>query len=213
MRGEALHRAVARIPAKFEVLFVDAMGHPAQAEDIDVFVERCPDGATSSNEGRDTATGTGDAPAPTSLAAENDSSRVESVGRRGRRNASPSRRLTNRSPRRGGRTLSGKDYKMLDAPTRQRHLQLWASRQAADKLVARQAMDATHEGGDAKKKKKDAVAVSRTSFVHELSVDPFGFAFGGVDPGTLHAHGKLYASLAPAPSPRRPFSLCTCCVP
>ena len=22
-------------------------------------------------------------------------------------------------------------------------------------------------------------------------MDPFGFAFGGVDPGTLHAHGKL----------------------
>ena len=24
-----------------------------------------------------------------------------------------------------------------------------------------------------------------------MSIDAFGFAFGGVDPGTLHAHGKL----------------------
>ena len=29
------------------------------------------------------------------------------------------------------------------------------------------------------------------SFAHEMAIDPLGFAFGGVDPGTLHAHGKL----------------------
>ena len=39
VRGDALSRAVSRTPAKFEILFVDAIGHPAQAEDIDVFVE------------------------------------------------------------------------------------------------------------------------------------------------------------------------------
>ena len=35
VRGEALHKAVARTPMKFEALFVDGMGHPAQAEDLD----------------------------------------------------------------------------------------------------------------------------------------------------------------------------------
>ena len=29
------------------------------------------------------------------------------------------------------------------------------------------------------------------TLTHELSADKYGFAFGGVDPGTLHAHGKL----------------------
>ena len=30
VRGEALSHAVARLPAKFEINFVDAMGHPSQ---------------------------------------------------------------------------------------------------------------------------------------------------------------------------------------
>ena len=82
---------------------------------------------------------------------------------------------------------------MLDAPTRQRHLQLWASRQAADRLLACHATLVSQQAGDSegKKKKKEWVGSVRTSFAHELSMDPFGFAFGGVDPGTLHAHGKL----------------------
>ena len=40
VRGDAPSRAVARQPAKFEVLYVDAMGHPSQAEELDVWVER-----------------------------------------------------------------------------------------------------------------------------------------------------------------------------
>ena len=42
VRGDALHWAIARTPMKFEILFVDAMGHPTQAEDVDVFVRRTP---------------------------------------------------------------------------------------------------------------------------------------------------------------------------
>ena len=85
---------------------------------------------------------------------------------------------------------------MLDAPTRQRHLQLWASRTAADKQVQRQvtlAAAAAADGETGSKKKKKELAATRgpISFKHELAMDPHGFAFGGVDPGTLHAHGKL----------------------
>ena len=39
VRGAALHHAVARQPHKFEVLFVDAIGHVAHAEELDVHVE------------------------------------------------------------------------------------------------------------------------------------------------------------------------------
>ena len=35
------------------------------------------------------------------------------------------------------------------------------------------------------------MAKNLPSFAHELTADKHGFAFGGVDPGTLHAHGKL----------------------
>ena len=70
----------------------------------------------------------------------------------------------------------------IDAPTRQRHLQLWATRQAADKMLARRAAEPAG---------KNAMPRAPVSFHHELSADKYGFAFGGVDPGTLHAHGKL----------------------
>ena len=40
VRGDALQRATSRLPAKFEILFIDALGHPAQAEEVDVFVEQ-----------------------------------------------------------------------------------------------------------------------------------------------------------------------------
>ena len=46
-------------------------------------------------------------------------------------------------------------------------------------------------GEGTKQKKKYTVDSVLPSFLHELSADKYGFAFGGVDPGTLHAHGKL----------------------
>ena len=39
VKGSALRNAVARTPHRFEVLFVDAMGHTAHAEDLDVYVK------------------------------------------------------------------------------------------------------------------------------------------------------------------------------
>ena len=81
---------------------------------------------------------------------------------------------------------SSSEYRVLDAPTRQRHLQLWASRLAADRLIARQAAELP-QNPRAKEVPRAAI-----SYTHELSADNIGFAFGGVDPGTLHAHGKLH---------------------
>ena len=73
---------------------------------------------------------------------------------------------------------------MLDAPTRQRHLQLWTVRQTADKLRARTLAETSGEGGAARKA-KGATSTSGASFAHEMTIDPLGFAFGGVDPGML----------------------------
>lgn len=87
------------------------------------------------------------------------------------------RRMTSLSPHAHvARAIESAGYRMLEAPVRQRHMSLWSSRQTADKWLAR--TDPRTKGAP-------------MSFVHELSVDPLGFAFGGVDPGTLHAHGKI----------------------
>ena len=58
------------------------------------------------------------------------------------------------------------------------HRQLWLNRKTTDKLQSRAnfAID-----------KHDP-----SVYLHELSADPTGFAFGGVFPGTLHAKGKLF---------------------
>jgi hypothetical protein len=182
VRGDALHKAVSRAPAKFEILFIDALGKPAQAEEVDVFVEE--EGTSEAGDGQ----ATGGPPGRSGR----DNTRT---ARNGSRSPGRSRSPRARSTRNFRRDSDGENhYTMLDAPTRQRHLQLWASRQAADRLLARQNAESaaaqTHGDGETKKKRA-AVYTARTSFAHELSVDPFGFAFGGVDPGTLHAHGKL----------------------
>jgi len=109
-----------------------------------------------------------------------------------RRHASP-RRLyapqTSLSPRRE-RRVGG--HTVLDATIRQRHMQLWALRLSADKKAAANRVPKESAEGDGKRKKgMDAASRTANSYAHELSVDPLGFAFGGVDPGTLHAHGKL----------------------
>ena len=236
-----LDMRVRAAPARFDVLFVDAMGHPAQAEDVDVYVERESDSAptspkspkgveeaaalsavaaaatrsvdlsdpaeqtTGGADGESAAAGGSSTPvtdkspsasrsaspegvravvAP-AAAAPVDKPALQTVG------ASRGRRLSRSS----SPTRSDK-YRMLDAPTRQRHLQLWASRQAADRLIQKQvAMAKEHAGEvDIGKKKGKMLKLSgsaHSSFSHELSMDPYGFAFGGVDPGTLHAHGKI----------------------
>ena len=81
--------------------------------------------------------------------------------------------------------------KKLDAPTRQRHLQLWSTRQAADRWMTRRAQEKAYGdsayGENEKKKKTQSAAHNLPTFTHELSADKFGFAFGGVDPGAARA--------------------------
>ena len=103
--------------------------------------------------------------------------------------AGTARSKSARGARKGASNLTSRELadlkksgSYIDAPTRQRHLQLWATRQAADKMLARRAAEPAG---------KNAIPRAPVSFHHELSADKYGFAFGGVDPGTLHAHGKL----------------------
>ena len=52
VRGDALNRAVARVSQKFDVLFVDAIGHTAHAEELDVYVEPYYGGGAGDNRTR-----------------------------------------------------------------------------------------------------------------------------------------------------------------
>jgi len=118
------------------------------------------------------------APAPTASARANPKASARS-------NSSP-----RRTGRRSARSIGGPgEYTSVEATTRQRHLALWTQRMTADKLRQRtaegEAVNAENKG------KKDNMPQAHTSFAHEMTIDPIGFAFGGVDPGTLHAHGKL----------------------
>ena len=300
VRGDALNRAVARVSQKFDVLFVDAIGHTAHAEELDVYVEpyyggeqgtTARGGMSSRNSGR-SAVGPASAPEPASAPMATDTEEGKKAGKKSvsvsntvvedngpasapagpeaaaPRSTSPgsSRSGTNTArvadpvdvsdggggggkarplvedaapeaepdgatrelapssaatyhrsdtgsaplksamssaragstdgvtPRTPGRPYTSR-MKRLDAPTRQRHLQLWQTRIAADKFLNRRAAESafreTGYGDEGKKKKKIGGEPGQPSFMHELSADKFGFAFGGVDPGTLHAHGKL----------------------
>ena len=246
VRGSALHSAVARTSVKFEVHFADAMGSPAHAEDLDVWVE--PMGWTPEMPVTDRLGGGEAAAAAAAEAASKAASKAPSPGEKeGSIAAVPGGRVSPASPPAGrpaSPTAKGADaasaaptgrasptgappakgagsappieegaaessevkqegpYRKLDAPLRQRHLQLWATRQAADKWLARRAAESAFRssgfgsgdgGGEGGKKKMIKIEQVMPSFAHELAGDQnkHGFAFGGVDPGTLHAHGKL----------------------
>lgn len=78
----------------------------------------------------------------------------------------------------------------LDASRRQSQMQLWASQLATEanrKAAEHRSQRSVEERGAAK---------AGPSCAHELEADKrgIGFAYGGVDPGTLHAHGKLIRS-------------------
>ena len=80
----------------------------------------------------------------------------------------------------------------LDAGQRQAHLEQWQRRLRADKALA-----ATTNLRGARQRKEGIGSSSGTPaniFTQELAIDPFeiGFAYGGVDPGTLHARGLLH---------------------
>ncbi len=89
----------------------------------------------------------------------------------------------------------------LGAGHRQLHMEQWSRWLRTDRTIAANAaakLDAKYMGRQ-----------SRLCFEHELRSDPEGiaFAFGGVDPGTLHAHGQLHEvhrahySVGKVPSP------------
>ena len=89
----------------------------------------------------------------------------------------------------------------LNAGQRQGHMQQWERRIRTDKTLAATAYSAAANkdaSGDRDGRKKDknkgvekAVAQKHNVFTMEL-IDDIGFAYGGVEPGVLHAHGKLH---------------------
>ena len=90
-----------------------------------------------------------------------------------------------------GKDLLASPYVPLEAGERQRHITLWARRKALDKdfqviktETAKKRADAELRG---KNKDRDETLVAGANASH----DEGGFAFGGVEPGTLHAKGHV----------------------
>ena len=198
LTGEGLTNAVSRKPQKFEVAFKDSTGMPALAEELDVFVE-----PVWMEEEQPTEEGT-------PISVNHSADEVYSATTKGSARSterSPTRRSPTRSPtsRSGSPTARGLSptsrghlasgiatgYRSprsggyrIDATTRQQHEALWTSRTSVDKFMAKKAT----EMGSRKKEKSDWAP----NFAQELSMtDPFGFAFGGLTPGILHAHGRI----------------------
>ena len=123
---------------------------------------------------------------------------------------------------------------LLDANERQTHMTLWSRRIASEGVTASKptsvALTARSTGFmHSPGRNKEARDSAGPSFAHELTACQKGvaFAFGGVDPGTLHAKGrivsvhtvhysigkagryKLHVSLRPASAmlPGSPFDL------
>ncbi len=87
-----------------------------------------------------------------------------------------------------GTVLLSAPHVRVDAGERQQHMRLWAQRKVADSLL-RNALTAGKSGSSEGR----AEASVGPSFASELDSDEKGiaFAFGGCDPGTLHAKGQL----------------------
>jgi len=85
-----------------------------------------------------------------------------------------------------GTTFLTPIHEQLDAGERQRHLTLWARRKSIDNQTkANQTKGAAND--------KSSADNFEPSQAHELANDKagFAFAFGGVDPGVLHARGQI----------------------
>ena len=89
----------------------------------------------------------------------------------------------------------------LNAGQRQAYLEQWQRRQRADKTVAaatatnnKKGDDRDKDGNKKKKIKSVDLLQGRNIYAHELEVDieQIGFAYGGVEPGVLHAKGQLH---------------------
>ena len=124
-----------------------------------------------------------------------------------------SRASSPRSPRRApvGWVTISKDGRELVTPNcqltagdRQLHKQAWARRLAVDRSMEQRGGEASKSRGtqerssaEIKRSKLLAAATSGKNtagiYQNELKSDPtgVGFAFGGVEPGRLHAHGKV----------------------
>lgn len=90
----------------------------------------------------------------------------------------------------------------LDASERQQHMTLWNRRLSTEGVTKTKPLAAalgTRTARDIQAgqlhsaRRGQVVGISGPSYAHELSDDPTGvaFAFGGVEPGNLHAGGKL----------------------
>lgn len=79
----------------------------------------------------------------------------------------------------------------LEPNERQQHMTLWSRRIASDGVTASRPFSTAMSTARASRNGEG----SGPSYAHELASDPTGvaFAFGGVDPGTLHAKGRLVA--------------------
>ena len=94
------------------------------------------------------------------------------------------------------------EYCRISAVERQRHIDLWARRLATDLSVLvlphsrKKGKEATeremaNETEQQAYLKAAAASAASFSFHDEPKVDGIGFAYGGVSPGILHAHGQL----------------------
>ena len=77
----------------------------------------------------------------------------------------------------------------LDVTSRDQQKVMWARRIVNSRLEEIARKDRHPEKGTSEAGSKEAA-----TFRHELDADPISFAFGGVYPGVLHAHGKLHES-------------------
>ena len=108
-------------------------------------------------------------------------------------------RKTKRRPLRGWVTFVKKGAELvaprprLDAGERRKHMELWARREAADKSLKKTIDVANSKGGEKETKKYHAETSIGPGRAHEITDDPQGiaFAYGGINPGTVHAGGKL----------------------
>ena len=92
-----------------------------------------------------------------------------------------------------GKELLARPHEQLNSGLRRQHISLWEQRKAADRLISKGGIEAKDRALRGKNESSTAELLAGPSFAHELAGDPegIGFAFGGVDPGTLHAHGQV----------------------
>ena len=92
-----------------------------------------------------------------------------------------------------GRELITRPHEQLNSGQRRRDMSLWEQRKAADRLMQKSGTEAKNRTHGKMSEGQQAELIAGPSFAHELVSDPdgIGFAFGGVDPGTLHAHGQV----------------------